>query len=84
MPDLPDGWNQYTTYDSRWFSTRFTVVALLDYDAFTQDDDSRKQVDEQQDQWDLRTFRLMFRGPARHPNDCVRISKRLSNSHSLK
>jgi phosphate-selective porin len=71
MPDLPDNTKNYTSYDSRWVSTAFSVVPLVDYNAFVQDSDSKTQVGEQNDEWDLRTLRLMFRGQMkfRHPVD---------------
>ncbi len=66
MPDLPDDWKNYTSYDGRLFST-----PLVDYNAFIQDADSKTQVGNQKDQWDLRRLRLMFRGQMkfRHPVD---------------
>jgi phosphate-selective porin len=69
MPDLPDSWNRHTTYDGRLFSTIFAFVALVDYNAFSQDAASEEQVGEQRDEWDLRTMRLIFRGQLkfRHP-----------------
>jgi hypothetical protein len=69
MPDVPDGWRSSTSYDSRWLSTAFSLVALIDYNAFIQDSDSETQVGEQSDEWDVRTVRLMFRGRmgTRHP-----------------
>jgi phosphate-selective porin len=71
MPDLPDEWRTYTSYDGRWASTAFNLVALIDYNAFGQDDDSRAQVGEQEDEWDTRTVRLMSRGRVKfaHPLD---------------
>jgi len=36
MPDVPDNWNHFTSYDGRRFSVRFSVVAILDYSAFSQ------------------------------------------------
>jgi len=36
MPDVPDDWNHFTSYDGRRFSVRFSVVAILDYNAFSQ------------------------------------------------
>lgn len=71
MPDLPDRAYERTTYDGRLFSTRFSLVGLVDYNAFVQDDDNRRQVGEQENQWDLRTMRLMFRGRLKfaHPVD---------------
>jgi phosphate-selective porin len=71
MPDVPDGWKTYSSYDGRMFSTAFSFVSLVDYNAFVQDSDSRAQVEDQEDQWDLRTVRLMFRGRMKfaHPVD---------------
>jgi phosphate-selective porin OprO and OprP len=71
MPDLPDQWNHYTTYDGRRFSVRFSTVVILDYNAFSQDDESVQQVGEQTNQWDLRTWRLMTHGRLKfvHPVD---------------
>src|SRR5215471_3405886 len=71
MPDVPDDWNHFTTYDGRRFSLRFSVVAILDYNSFSQNDESVKQVGEQKNQWDLRTWRLMTRGRLKfaHPVD---------------
>jgi phosphate-selective porin len=62
MPDVPDVWNQHTSYDGRLFSTRFSYVPILDYNAFVQDENSKAQTGEENDEWDLRTMRLMFRG----------------------
>lgn len=71
FPDLPDSWADYTTYDGRRLSARFSMVPLVDYNAFVQDDESKAQVGDQEDQWDLRTLRLMLRGRMkfRHPVD---------------
>src|SRR5262245_552954 len=71
MPDVPDEWKDRTSYDGRAFSTSFALVALVDYDSFVQDSDSKTQVGEQADEWDLRTVRLMARGRLkfRHPVD---------------
>jgi len=71
MPDVPDDWNRYTSFDGRLFSTAFSFVALLDDDSFVQDDTSKAQIGEQENQWDLRTMRLMTRGRLKfaHPID---------------
>jgi phosphate-selective porin len=69
MPDVPDEWNNRTAYENRLFSTRLSIVPLVDYTAFVQDDNSKEQVGDQDSQWDLRTFRIMFRGQVKtaHP-----------------
>jgi hypothetical protein len=71
MPDLPDTWTRHTTYDGPRFSMRFSTVVILDYNAFSQDDESVKQVGAQENQWDLRTWRLMTTGRLKfaHPVD---------------
>ena len=71
VPDLPDNASKYTSYEGRWVTARFAMVALVDYNWFVQDDASREQVGEQKDQWDARTWRLMARGGLRtdHPID---------------
>jgi hypothetical protein len=45
MPDVPDGWNHYTTYDGQRFSVRFSLVTILDYNSFSQNDESVRQVE---------------------------------------
>jgi len=69
MPDVPDSWNQATTYNGSKLFARFSMPIVIDYNAFTQDSDSVKQVGDQVDQWDLRTIRLMSVGTVklRHP-----------------
>src|SRR5262245_12302613 len=69
MPDVPDAWSNDTSYNGRFFSVRLNLVPIVDYTYFVQDDESKNQVGEQKDQWDLRTFRIMFRGQVktRHP-----------------
>lgn len=71
MPDVPDDWNRYTSYDGRGFSTRLSLVPLVDYTGFSQDADSAAQVGDQDSQWDLRTMRIMTRGRLKfaHPVD---------------
>jgi phosphate-selective porin len=71
MPDVPDEWNRFTNYDGRGFSARLTLAPLIDYTAFSQDDDSIEQVGAHKSQWDVRTFRIMERGRLKfaHPVD---------------
>lgn len=71
MPDVPDDWNKKTTFDSRAFSARLSLVSIVDYTAFTQDADSVSQVGKQTNQWDLRTQRLASSGQLKfsHPVD---------------
>ena len=71
MPDVPDRWNTFTAYDGPAFSTRLSLVMLVDFTAFSQDDDSVDQVGRQESQWDLRTARIMDSGRLKfaHPLD---------------
>jgi hypothetical protein len=68
VPDVPDDWNKKTAYDGRLFSTRLSVAAIVDYSAFTQDDDSVRQVGEQRNEWDVRTFRIISSGQIKTPH----------------
>jgi phosphate-selective porin OprO/OprP len=68
VPDVPDDWNKKTTYDGRLFSTRLSVAAIVDYSAFTQDDNSVRQVGAQKNQWDVRTFRIIPSGQIKTPH----------------
>ena len=61
-PGIPSAVLKYTTYKTGYFSIRFGLVAIADYDAFSQDDDSIKQVGKQRDQWDDRSLRFMLSG----------------------
>ena len=61
-PGVPSEVLKYTTYKSAYFSIRFGFVAIVDYDAFSQDGDSIKQVGKQRDQWDDRSLRFMLAG----------------------
>src|SRR5262245_19447134 len=83
MPDLPDSWKDYTSFEGRAFSFAFGLVPLVDYNAFVQDSDSKAQVGEQEDQWDLRTLRLMFRGQMKfaHPVDYLIVLEVKGKDH---
>jgi len=61
-PGVPNAAEKYTTYKGEYFSIRFGFAALIDYDAFGQDADSRSQVGAQRDQWDDRSLRFMLSG----------------------
>jgi phosphate-selective porin len=62
MPDVRDQWLDWSHYDGRTFTTRLSLVPILDYNYFSQDDQSFAQVKTQKNQWDLRTFRIMLSG----------------------
>jgi phosphate-selective porin OprO/OprP len=62
MPDIPKGWVNWTMYDGKWFSYKIGFVPILDYDAFWQDPASIQQVGRQDDQWDIRSFRVSVGG----------------------
>lgn len=62
VPDVPHSVVDQTQVKSRWFTLKVGLVTLADYTAFNQDSASVSQVGRQQDQWEARAVRLMFRG----------------------
>jgi phosphate-selective porin OprO and OprP len=62
FPDVPQSALDQTQIQERWFTLKMGIVTLADYTAFNQDRDSIEQVDKQEDQWEARAARLMFRG----------------------
>jgi len=62
IPDVPDSVDRLSHYSGDYFSIRFGIVAIADYNAFFQDSDSITQVGRQRDQWDDRSFRFIFTG----------------------
>ena len=62
IPDLPPSFVEQTQIKERWFTLKVGLVLLADYTAFNQDGESIAQVGRQQDQWEARAARLMFRG----------------------
>jgi phosphate-selective porin OprO/OprP len=62
VPDIPHDSEQRTEVKSRWFTLKSGFVAIADYSAFSQDEESLWQVGEQENQWDARAARLMFHG----------------------
>ena len=61
-PGVPKVVEKYTTYKGDFFSFRLGFNVVADYDGFSQDDDSVKQVGAQRDQWDTRSLRFMGSG----------------------
>jgi phosphate-selective porin OprO and OprP len=62
VPDVPHSVAEHTEVRERWFTIKPGLVLLADYTAFHQDADSISQVGHQDDQWDARSARLIFRG----------------------
>lgn len=63
VPDLlPQAFTDLTTFKSRWFAMKFGLVAIADFNSFSQDFDNLSQVGKQEDQWDDRAVRLMLSG----------------------
>ena len=62
IPDVSPAAAKKTEVKARWFTMKVGFVLIVDYDAFVQDAASLSQVGEQDDQWDDRALRLMFRG----------------------
>ncbi len=62
VPDVPQSVLDQAEIRERWITLKVGVVTIADYTAFHQDRDSLRQVGPQEDQWDARAARLMFRG----------------------
>jgi phosphate-selective porin OprO and OprP len=62
IPDVPQSFVDQTQIRERWLTLKLGLVVLADYSAFHQDSDSIGQVGNQEDQWEARAARLMFRG----------------------
>lgn len=62
IPDVPQSVVERTQIRERWLTLKVGLVMLADYSAFEQDANSLAQVGRQQDQWEARSARLMFRG----------------------
>jgi len=62
VPDVPQSVLDQTQIRERWITLKVGLVALADYTAFNQDSASIGQVGRQEDQWEARAARLMFRG----------------------
>lgn len=62
VPDIPNDVAEKAEVRKRWFTLKPGVALLVDYTAFSQDAKSVAQVGTQDDQWDDRTLRAMFRG----------------------
>ena len=62
VPDVPQSVVDRTQVKERWLTLKVGLVTLADYTAFNQDSASISQVGKQQDQWEARAARLMFRG----------------------
>ena len=62
VPDVPKKLDDMTRYRGKYFSTLFGIVAIYDYNAFSQDSDSITQVGRQRDQWNDRSTRFLLLG----------------------
>jgi len=65
VPDLPESIAAQVKVDHHWFSLRFGLVPILDYTWFTQDAESESQVGVQEDDFDIRSARILARGRIR-------------------
>ena len=61
-PDLSSRIEKWTSYRGEYFTTELGVAALIDYDSFSQDQNSKKQIGVQDDQWDTRSMRFFASG----------------------
>ena len=62
VPDVPHSLLERVRIRERWLTLKLGLVVLVDYTAFNQDHNSIAQVGKQDDQWEARAARLMFRG----------------------
>jgi phosphate-selective porin OprO and OprP len=63
VPDIvPEAVLEKTKVDSRWFTLRLGLVPIFDYTWFTQDQASVGQVGLQENDFDIRSARIMARG----------------------
>ena len=62
VPSLPQPLLDQMQIKERGFTLKVGLVLLVDYTAFNQDAVNIGQVGKQEDQWDARAARLMFRG----------------------
>ncbi len=65
VPDVPDGILTKANVKTDNFSIKFGLAILLDYTAFSQNENSITQQGVQADQFQVRDFRFMARGHAR-------------------
>ena len=59
-PDVPKAVARWTSYHGKYFAIRFGFVGVYDYDAFSQNVNSKAQVGVQDDQWSDREPRLQL------------------------
>lgn len=62
VPDVPHAVVDSTQIKHSWFTVKFGLVLLVDYNTFHQDSESLAQVGRQSDGWDDRSLRAMVRG----------------------
>ena len=62
IPDVSQKTVEDTQLDEKWFTLKLGLVSLLDYTAFDQDAVSLAQVGRQDDELEVRSARVMFRG----------------------
>jgi phosphate-selective porin OprO/OprP len=62
VPDVPDSLLDQTRIDHHFFTLRLGIVPILDYTWLTQDQESTDQVGVQDDEFDIRSGRVMARG----------------------
>lgn len=62
IPDVPPSITDKTQVNEKWFTFKLGLSVVIDYSAFRQDTESVSQVGVQDDQWQARDLRLIFRG----------------------
>ncbi|MFD2890742.1 porin [Flavobacterium chuncheonense] len=62
IPDATHKNMKWTKTKNKWFSLNLGFAPILDYNANIQNNDSERQVGEQESRFDIRSARIMFRG----------------------
>jgi len=62
VPDVPHSVEQQLHVHAQWFTLKVGLATIVDYSSFRQDSTNLAQVGPQEDQWELRSLRLMLHG----------------------
>jgi hypothetical protein len=62
VPDLKRTDKSWSEFRTKWITAQIGLVPIIDYNLFIQDNDSKTQVGQQKNQFDLRSGRFSVRG----------------------
>ena len=62
VPDAPPYWKEKLSIKNDAFTMQLSLISVLDYTAFSQDDTNLRQVGRMDDEFDVRAMRLIARG----------------------